>query len=108
MVAGQGVGEDRRAGHGAIEVFGLDDDVVHGAAHAVDLAGDDLDPGAVGQGGFRDVGGGQAAVAGRHHLQGGREVGPELEAVHGAVGVALGHLLVDDAGAGRHPLHVAA
>src|SRR6185437_12166454 len=32
---------------------------------------------------------------------------PELEAVHAALGVPLRHLLVHDAAARRHPLHVA-
>ncbi len=54
-----------------------------------------------------DLGAGHAPVARVHHLVGGRQVGPELEAVHRALRVALGHLLVDDAAAGGHPLHVA-
>ncbi len=45
-------------------------------------------------------------VAGRRHLERRREVGPELEPVHPPVGVALGHLLVEDAAARRHPLDV--
>src|SRR5207244_1287759 len=40
------------------------------------------------------------------HLQRGREVGPELEAVHTPLGITLGHLLVQDATTGGHPLHV--
>src|SRR4029077_9757637 len=36
-----------------------------------------------------------------------REVGPQLEAMHTPGRVALGHLLVDDAAAGGHPLDVA-
>ena len=46
-------------------------------------------------------------VARRRHLQRRRQVGPQLEAVHAALRIALRHLLVDDAAAGRHPLHVA-
>src|SRR5262249_31399419 len=34
------------------------------------------------------------------------EVGPQLEAVHPAVRVALGHFLMEDAAASGHPLHV--
>ena len=37
----------------------------------------------------------------------GGQVGPQLEAVHAAARVALGHLLVENAAAGGHPLHVA-
>ena len=51
---------------------------------------------------------GEPAVPGVHHLVGRREVGPQLKAAHGALFVALRHLLVDDAAAGRHPLDVAA
>ena len=46
-------------------------------------------------------------IARRRHLQRRRQVGPELEAVHAALRVALRHLLMQDAAAGRHPLHVA-
>ena len=46
-------------------------------------------------------------VAGIHHLVGGGQVGPELESPHASLGVALGHLLVDDAAARGHPLDVA-
>ncbi len=45
-------------------------------------------------------------VAGRRHLVGGGQIRPQLEPVHAAGAVAVGHLLVDDAAAGRHPLHV--
>src|SRR6267143_2029767 len=41
------------------------------------------------------------------HLQRRRQVRPQLEAVHAAGRVALGHLLVDDAAARGHPLDVA-
>jgi hypothetical protein len=54
-----------------------------------------------------DLGRLHVLVARRGHLERRRQVGPELEAVHLAVGVALRHLLVDDAAAGGHPLHVA-
>ena len=35
------------------------------------------------------------------------KIGPQLEAVHAAACVALGHFLMNDAAAGGHPLHVA-
>ncbi len=56
---------------------------------------------------FRDVASRDILVTRRRHLQRGRQVRPELEAVHASVRIALRHLLVDDAAAGRHPLHVA-
>ena len=58
-------------------------------------------------GDFWNFGGLDFLVAGRGHLEGGGEIGPELEAVHAASVVALGHFLVNDAAAGGHPLHVA-
>jgi hypothetical protein len=46
-------------------------------------------------------------VAGVRHLERRGQVGPQLEPVHLAAIIAVRHLLVDDAAAGRHPLHVA-
>ena len=56
---------------------------------------------------FGDFGGFDFLVARGGHFERGGEVGPQLEAVHAAVGIALGHFLVDDAAAGGHPLDVA-
>ena len=47
------------------------------------------------------------AIARVHHLVRGRQVGPELETIHFALGVAFGHLLMHDSAACGHPLHVA-
>ena len=41
------------------------------------------------------------------HLQPRGEVRPQLKAMHATLRVSLGHFLVHDAAAGRHPLHVA-
>ena len=46
-------------------------------------------------------------VAGIGHLERPRQVGPQLKAMHAAALVAFRHLLVKDAAAGGHPLHVA-
>ena len=54
-----------------------------------------------------NVGGLHFLITRRGHLQRGGKIGPQLEAVHAAGVVALGHFLVDDAAAGGHPLHVA-
>src|SRR2546426_11855225 len=56
---------------------------------------------------FRDRARPDVLVAGRGHLEGRREVGPQLEAVHPALGIALRHLLVENAAPRGHPLHVA-
>ena len=50
---------------------------------------------------------GDVLVARRRHLQRRGQVRPQLEAVHAALRVTLRHLLVEDAAAGGHPLHVA-
>ena len=46
-------------------------------------------------------------VARLGHLQRRGKVGPELKAVHAPARIALRHLLMHDAAAGGHPLHVA-
>src|SRR2546430_17282464 len=45
-------------------------------------------------------------VARPGHLQGRRQVRPELEAVHASLRVALRHLLMEDPAAGGHPLPI--
>ena len=54
-----------------------------------------------------DVAGGDVLVARRGHLQRRGQVRPQLEAVHPPLRIPLRHLLVDDAAARGHPLHVA-
>ena len=71
-------------------------------------AADDPDPDAVVQRHLRDLLGRHVAIARVHHLVAGGQIRPELKAQHRAGRIALGHLLVDDAAAGGHPLHVAA
>src|SRR5216684_2580475 len=107
VAARRAVGEGLAGGHADVEVLGTGDDVAHRAGHAAYRAGDDLDGRAAGVSHFRDLRAPHPAIARRHHLVLRGQVGPELEAVHGAIGVTLGHLLVDDAAARRHPLHVA-
>ena len=46
-------------------------------------------------------------IARRRHLERSGQVGPQLEAVHAALRVALRHFLMHDAAPGGHPLHVA-
>src|SRR5213078_1000192 len=89
-----------------VEVLGFRHDLTHRAAHAGDLAADDADGRALGRLRLRDVVPLHLAVARVHHLVARGEVRPELEAPHPALAVALRHLLVDDAAARRHPLHV--
>src|SRR6266705_337905 len=101
------VGERRAGGEADVEVLGARDDVAHWPGHAARGPGDHLDRGAPWIGHARDLGARHAAVARRHHLVRGRQVRPELEAVHGPALVTVGHLLVDDAAAGGHPLHIA-
>jgi hypothetical protein len=75
------------------------------------LAGDDPDAaGAIRQIDHRDRVAGDRLVAGRRLLVLRRQVDPELDHAERAAGLGEGRrvqLLVDDAAAGRHPLHVA-
>src|SRR5207244_4861595 len=56
---------------------------------------------------LRDFLGVNVLIARIGHLEAARQIRPQLEAVHPAVLVALRHLLVQNAAAGGHPLHVA-
>jgi hypothetical protein len=72
----------------------------------LDMAGDHLDRDSGAGCRCGHLGGGDVAVGGRVHLVARRQVQPQLEAAHAALGL-LRHLRVDDATRGRHPLHVA-
>src|SRR6266446_5772911 len=72
-----------------------------------DVAGDHLDASAARKFDDRDLVRRDVAVLGRLHLLLPRQVDPQLEAAHAAA-ILLGHLRVDDAAPGRHPLHAAA
>ncbi len=116
--AGEDVGEGAALGldrqrlalarrHRDVEVARVGGDAVDGAAPAPELAADDPHHRAVVVDDLGDLGARDVLVARRGHLQRRRQVGPELEAVHPARRVAVRHLLVEDAAAGGHPLHVA-
>src|SRR5665647_2352435 len=89
-----------------IKHYRLDDNITHRPLHTGDLTGHHLDLYAIFHGNFRYIGCFHLPVPGRHHLLAGWKVGPELETPHSARGALLGHFLMDDATAGRHPLHV--
>ena len=74
---------------------------------APETAADDAHVRAVVVGDLGNFGGLHFLIARRGHLERGGQIGPELEAVHAAGGIALGHFLMNDAAAGGHPLHVA-
>jgi hypothetical protein len=46
-------------------------------------------------------------ITGLGHFQVRGQIGPELEAMHAPAIIAFGHFLMHDAGASRHPLHIA-
>ena len=54
-----------------------------------------------------DIQGFHFLVAWRGHLERCRKVRPQLKSMHAAGRIALGHLLVNDAAACSHPLHIA-
>ncbi|MBT9163066.1 MAG: hypothetical protein DDT27_01635 [Dehalococcoidia bacterium] len=98
-------GRFRRYRH--VQILGIDDNVPHRPLYPADLAADDLHPDIALECHLRNLPAHDSAVAGIHHLVGGRKVRPELEPPHEAVGVTLWHFLVDDAATGGHPLDVA-
>ena len=109
---GAAVGVDRErlllsSRHEHIEVAGIGRDAVHRTALAPELAADHAHGGAVVVDDFGDRLGLHVLIARRRHLQRRGEVGPQLEAVHPSLRIALRHFVVHDAATGGHPLHVA-
>src|SRR5271168_186431 len=93
--------------HPNVEIARIGGDALDRAAPAPKIAAHDAHAGAVVFGDFRNLGGLDVLIARRRHFQRRRQVGPELETVHAAGGVALRHFLMHDAAARGHPLHVA-
>ena len=92
--------------HPDVEVARVGRHAVHRAGLAPEAPADDPHRGAVVIGHLGDVLGHDVLVARRRHLQLRGQVGPELEAVHPPLRIALRHFLVHDAPPRRHPLHV--
>src|SRR5581483_7449883 len=88
--------EIARIGGDALDRAALAPEVTADHAHARAVVVDDLRDGVA-----LDV-----LIARRGHLQRRRQIGPELEAVHAAERITLRHLLMHDAAARGHPLHV--
>ena len=82
--------------HRNVEIARLGGDAIDGALLAPEVADDHAHVRAVVVGHFRDVLGQNVLVARVGHLERARQIGPQLEAVHAAAFVALGHLLVED------------
>src|SRR4051794_9491524 len=91
-----------------IDIRGIGSDAFHRAFLAPEVSADKPHMRSVIVSDFRNLRGLYFLVTRRRHLERRRKIGPELEAMHAAGGIALGHFLMDDAAAGRHPLHVAA
>ena len=92
--------------HKDIEILRVCGDAIHRAFFAPEFAHDDFDAGAVIVDDLGDLLAFDILIARIGHLLAGGQVAPQLEAVHLAVDVSLGHLLVQDAGSRGHPLHV--
>src|SRR5215470_1483519 len=82
-------------------------DAVNWTALAPEASAYDTNVRAVVIGDFRNFTGLHFLVARSSHLQCCWKIGPELKSVHAAGRIALRHLLVDDAAARGHPLHIA-
>ncbi len=89
-----------------IQVFGVQDDVFDRPLDSVHSARDNLDhcPALCFE--LRYILGADIPVAGVHHLVARRQIDPELESPERPL-LPFGHLLVDDAASGRHPLDFA-
>src|SRR6185437_1458712 len=98
--------EDRARRQGHIEHDGLGDRPRDGALDAIAASGNDANASAIFNAQIWNVRGRDVAVGGRLHLVARREVDPELESGH-PTAFLLGHLGVDDAAPGGHPLDAA-
>src|SRR5579883_2768304 len=67
-----------------IEIFGTSDNIPHRPSHSAHRASNNFDGSAAGIGHFWDFAASYPAIAWVHHLIGGWQVRPELEAVHGS------------------------
>ena len=92
--------------HRDVDVHGIRGDSVHRATFSPKRTADDADLSAVVVGDNRDFRGLDLLISGISHLERRRQIRPQLEAVHAALLIALGHLLMDDSAAGSHPLHI--
>src|SRR5262245_47084631 len=90
-----------------IEVNRIRRDPVHWARRPPKASADDTNLCSVVVSNHWYVGRLHLLVTGRGPLERGREIGPQLESMHPAVLVALGHLLVNDPAPGGHPLNIA-
>src|SRR5262249_19660450 len=93
--------------HRDVEIARIGGNATPRSALAPELAADPPHAGPVVVDHLRDLAGGDVLIAWRGHLQRGRQIRPQLEAVHVPAGIALGHFLVENAAPGSHPLDVA-
>ena len=89
-----------------VEILRIGGDAVHRACLAPEFPHDDFHAGAVIVDYFRDLLALHILIARRGHLLTGRQVPPKLETVHLTIDVSFRHFLMQDAGAGSHPLHI--
>src|SRR5262249_28889921 len=92
--------------HRDVEVAWVGGDAVDRALLAPELAAHDTHARAVVVDHFGNLSRLDVLITRCRHLQRRRQVGPELKAMHAALRIALRHLLMHDAAARSHPLHV--
>ncbi len=92
--------------NGYIDIHGVGGNPVHRAFFAPKRSADDANRGAVVVRDERDIGRLHFLITGRGHLERGGEVRPKLKAMHPPLRIALGHFLMDNPAARRHPLDV--
>src|SRR6266851_485143 len=93
--------------HRDVEIDWFGGDSIHGTSLSPETSADDSHMSAIIVRDLRDIQRFNFLVARRSHLERRREICPQLKSMHPPSLVAFRHLLVDDAAACRHPLHVA-
>src|SRR5262245_16621747 len=95
------------SGHKDVEISWIGSNPVDWTFFAPEVAAYDPHARAVIIDDFGDIRAVDVLISRRRHLERGRQVGPELKAVHATLRIALWHFLMHDAAPGCHPLHIA-
>jgi hypothetical protein len=98
--------EFRTCGHGNIDIFGVNDNILNRPSDSGYLTRNYFDGRVIGKPDFGNLFAQNVSIAGIHHLLARGEIGPELKSIHPAAVIAFGHFLMDDPAAGRHPLNI--
>jgi hypothetical protein len=93
--------------HRDVEITRLGGNTVNGSALSIVVADDHAHERSIIFAHDRDLQRRHILVTRIRHLERARQIGPQLKTVHASGGIALRHLLVENAAARCHPLHIA-